>query len=58
MILTGGSAPLMGGVQGHQQDPLRPQVNGGAQRAQLVDGAVTVEALADGGGRKDEGQGR
>jgi hypothetical protein len=43
------------GVQGHQQDPLRPQVDGGAERAQLVDGAIPVDAIADGGGGKDKG---
>ena len=32
-------------------------MNGGAQGAQLVDGAVTVETIAYGCGGKDEGQG-
>ncbi len=60
-----GQVPLAGsrvlpvrGVQGHQQYPLRPQMDGGAERTQLVDGAIPVDAIAYGGGGKDEGQRR
>ncbi len=45
-------------IEGDQQDPLRSQMDGGAERAQLMDGAVAVELVADMGGRKDKGERR
>ncbi len=45
-------------IERDQQDPLRPQMDGGAERAQLMNGAIAVELVADMGCRKDKGERR